>query len=58
MNQRVLSTTITFKPPATQITLTVVTIDGIEVLQDFNKPITKIQISGVFKYQDVVKVDD
>jgi len=31
-----------------------VTIDGVEVDQDFNAPITKIEVCRVFKYQGVV----
>ena len=39
LNQRVVSTNITFNAPTTLKHLTLVYIDGIEVAQDFNRPI-------------------
>ena len=45
MNLKVVSTTITFNAPATQVTLTPVTIDGIEVDQEYGNPIQSIAVS-------------
>lgn len=54
LNQRVVSTTILLNPSNSARNLTPVTIDGIEVDQDFNAPICKIEVSRVFKYQGAV----
>ena len=52
MNQRVVSSTITFHQPAVLIQLTPITIDGIDVNKDFAKPVQKIEVSRVFRYQE------
>ena len=57
MNLKVVSTTITFNAPATQVTLTPVTIDGIEVDQEYGNPIQSIAVSQVFKYQGKSEID-
>ena len=52
MNQRVVSTTIEFDLPTARIpNLPTVSVDGIELPQDFENPIQKIEVSRVFKYQ-------
>ena len=58
MNLKVVSTTITFEGgPTTLATLTPVTIDGIEVDQEYENPIQRIEVSQVFKYQGKSEVD-
>ena len=53
MNQRVVSTTITFDPSSGRdMLLTPVFIDGIEVKQEYSTPIERIEVSRVIKYQE------